>query len=289
MLEGTIIKGIGGFYYIVTKIGVYECHARGKFRNEHITPTVGDYVEISVIDDGNKKGSLDVILPRKNKLIRPKVANVDQVIIVFAAVSPEFNAGLLDRFLILAQQQKLEITLIINKIDLDKEKKYEKYINIYQGAGFKVLPISANLGINTEKAAECVKNKISVLAGPSGVGKSSFINSLNKKLNIKTGELSKKIKRGKNTTRHAELMEIFPNSYIVDSPGFTSLYINNVKPEELQDYYPEFAPYTCKCRFTGCMHISEPDCMVKENVGYAISKERYESYKDLYEELSEQR
>ena len=230
-----------------------------------------------------------MIHERKNELIRPKVANVDQVLIVFAATKPQFNPGLLDRFLILAQQAKLEITIIINKIELDEAEEYKRYADIYRNAGFNVLEISAAKHINTDKAAETVKNKISVLAGPSGVGKSSFINSLDDTLDIKTGVLSAKIERGRHTTRHAELMEVMPKSFIVDSPGFTSLYINGVEPNELQYYYPEFLPFIDKCRFTGCRHISEPDCCVKENIGKAINEKRYESYKTLYEELLDER
>ena len=287
MLKGTIIKGVGGFYYINTESGVYECRARGKFRKEKITPTVGDYVKISVLDELNKKGSLDEILPRKNSLIRPKVANIDQVIIVFAAVNPQFNKDLLDRFLILAEEQELDITICINKIDLDAEKRYSEYVDFYKASGYSVIPVSTYLGHNLEKLKERMEGKISVVAGPSGVGKSSIINALNPKFSLETGDISRKINRGKHTTRHAELMEIFHGSFIVDSPGFTSLYIENIKPEKLQEYFPEFRKYLKTCRFSGCIHINEPDCQIKKHVGNGIEKERYERYVEFYNEIME--
>ncbi len=287
MLDGTIIKGIGGFYYIDTKNGIYECRARGKFRKEKVTPTVGDYVQISILDEENKKGSLDVIKPRKNQLIRPKVVNVDQALIIFAAVSPHFNPDLLDRFLILAEEQKLDITICINKIDLDKKRDFEKYKDLYTEAGYRVIPVSAHEKINIDELKKSVQNKISVVAGPSGAGKSSLINCLNPNFSLETGEVSKKIERGRHTTRHAELMEIFENSFIVDSPGFTSLYLDNIEAKKLQEYFPEFRQYYNNCRFSSCVHINEPDCCVKEHVGEDINPVRYEKYVALYNEINQ--
>lgn len=285
MLKGTIVKGIGGFYYVDTEGGIYECRARGKFRKEKITPLVGDYVEISVIDESKKTGSLDEILPRKNMMIRPKVANVDQVIIVFAAVSPDINADLLDRFLVLAERQGINAVICINKIDLDKDEKYKKYIEIYERAGYRIIAVSALESINTEELKKIFEGKITAFAGPSGVGKSSIANILNPDINAQTGDVSRKIERGKHTTRHAELMQIFENSYIVDSPGFTSLSIEDILPEELENYFPEFKPYLGGCYFTGCSHIKEPDCCVKEHVGNEIPQERYDRYLTFYDEL----
>jgi ribosome biogenesis GTPase len=285
MLEGTIIKGIGGFYYVDTKDGIFECRARGKFRKEKITPLVGDYAEISVIDNSKKTGSLDKIKPRKNMMIRPKVANVDQVIIVFAAVSPDINVDLLDRFLVLAARQNIEAVICINKIDIDKEEKYKKIIDLYSKAGYRVLAVSAFEKLNIEELRDIFKDKITAFAGPSGVGKSSIVNAVNPLLNVQTGTISEKIERGKHTTRHAELMEIFEGSYIVDSPGFTSLSIEDILPEELENYFPEFKPYVGKCYFSGCSHVSEPDCEIKKHVGNEITKERYERYLLFYDEL----
>ena len=289
MLNGTIIKGIGGFYYIDTENGIYECRARGIFRKEKLKPTVGDFVKISVLDEKNKKGSLDVIEPRKNMLIRPRVSNVEQAIIVFAAVSPDINIDLLDRFLILVAEQKLDVIICINKIDLDTDKKYENIKNMYEKSGYKVICLSAEKGIGIDELKSNLKNKIAVFAGPSGVGKSSLINSISPNLQLKTGEISAKIERGKHTTRHAELMQIEENSYIVDSPGFTSLFLEHIPAEELQYYFREFEPYLSGCRYTGCSHIHEPECAVKEQIGENIQTERYERYVNLYNELRKDR
>ncbi len=289
MISGTIIKGIGGFYYIDTEQGVYECRARGIFRKEKLKPTVGDFVKISVLDEKNKKGSLDFIEPRKNMLIRPRVSNVEQAVIVFAAVSPNINVDLLDRFLILVAEQKLDVLICINKIDLDTEKNYESIKKIYETSGYKVICLSAEKGIGIEELKKELKNKISVFAGPSGVGKSSLINAVAPDLKLKTGEISAKIERGKHTTRHAELMQIEENSYIVDSPGFTSLFLEHIPAEELQYYFKEFEPYLNGCRYTGCSHIHEPDCEVKEHIGEEIPNERYERYVNLYNELRKDR
>lgn len=289
MISGTIIKGIGGFYYIDTEQGVYECRARGIFRKEKLKPTVGDFVKISVLDEKNKKGSLDFIEPRKNMLIRPRVSNVEQAVIVFAAVSPNINVDLLDRFLILVAEQKLDVLICINKIDLDTEKNYESIKKIYKTSGYKVICLSAEKGIGIEELKKELKNKISVFAGPSGVGKSSLINAVAPDLKLKTGEISAKIERGKHTTRHAELMQIEEHSYIVDSPGFTSLFLEHIPAEELQYYFKEFEPYLNGCRYTGCSHIHEPDCEVKEHIGEEIPNERYERYVNLYNELRKDR
>ena len=175
MLKGTIIKGLGGFYYISTENGVYECRARGKFRKEGIKPTVGDIVNISILDEKNKKGSLDVIETRRNCLIRPRAANIDQAVIVFASVSPDFNEDIMDRFIVLAEQQKLDIVICINKTDIDSEEKYKKICDMYSKAGFEVIPVSAAEKRGREELYNKLKGKISVLAGPSGVGKSSIL------------------------------------------------------------------------------------------------------------------
>ena len=199
MLDGVILKGIGGFYYIDTVQGVYECRARGIFRKEGIRPTVGDSVQISVLDEANKKGSLDVILPRRNELIRPRVSNIDQAVIVFAAKSP--NLDLLDRFLLLAEEQELDIVIVINKIDRDKQNKYEDAAALYRAAGYPVICTSAEKGIGIEELRKALENKISVFAGPSGVGKSSLINAAFPGLELNTGEISEKIQRGRQIGR----------------------------------------------------------------------------------------
>lgn len=289
MINGTILKGIGGFYYVDTESGLYECRARGIFRKEGIKPTVGDHVQITVLDEAHKKGSLDVILPRKNELIRPRVANVEQAVIVFAAKSPNMNLDLLDRFLLLVEEQNLDIVICINKIDKDKEKEYEEAARLYQAAGYSVICASATEGDGIEMLRKALEHKISVFAGPSGVGKSSLINGAFPELSLITGEISKKIERGKHTTRHAELIQISKNSYIVDSPGFTSLYLDHIPQENLQYYFREFLPFVHECHYTGCSHTHEPECAVKEQVGKKISRIRYDRYVSFYTELENER
>ena len=288
MLEGVILKGIGGFYYIDTQAGVYECRARGIFRKEGIRPTVGDAVRISVLDEANKKGSLDEILPRRNELIRPRVANVDQAVIVFAAKSPNMNLDLLDRFLLLAEEQELDFVIVINKIDKDKKERYLEAAQMYRKAGYPVICTSAEKGIAIEELRSALENKISVFAGPSGVGKSSLINAAFPGLELGTGEISEKIQRGKHTTRHAELIQITDRSYIVDSPGFTSLFLTHIPSEKLQYHFREFEEFNHKCYYNGCIHINEPDCAVKAQIGEAIDPMRYDRYVTIYNELKEE-
>lgn len=288
MLEGVILKGIGGFYYIDTEAGVYECRARGIFRKEGIRPTVGDAVRISVLDEENKKGSLDEILPRRNELIRPRVANVDQAVIVFAAKSPNMNLDLLDRFLLLAEEQELDIVIVINKIDKDKKERYLEAAEMYRKAGYPVICTSAEKGVAIDELRHALENKISVFAGPSGVGKSSLINAAFPGLELGTGEISEKIQRGKHTTRHSELIQITDKSYIVDSPGFTSLFLTHIPSEKLQYHFREFEDFNHKCYYNGCIHINEPDCAVKAQVGEAIDQMRYDRYVTIYNELKEE-
>ncbi|MEA4972574.1 MAG: ribosome small subunit-dependent GTPase A [Candidatus Metalachnospira sp.] len=291
MLRGTIIKGIGGFYYIATENGVYECRARGKFRREGINPTVGDIVNIGVLDEKNKKGSLDEIEPRKNCLIRPRVANIDQAVIVFASVSPDFNPDIMDRFIVLAEQQNLEIIICINKIDIDTSEKYKEIYDLYKSAGFDIFAVSAEENIGSDELFARLRGKVSVLAGPSGVGKSSIINMIDPKIAAKVGEISKKIERGKHTTRQSELLELEKGTFLVDSPGFTSLDMSGIEPDQLQYYFREFNKYLPDCRFTGCMHINEDEkyCGIKSQVGKNISESRYHRYIDIYNEIIDER
>lgn len=288
MLEGVIVKGIGGFYYIDTQEGIFETRARGIFRKEGIRPTVGDSVRISILDQVNKKGSLDEILPRRNELIRPRVSNVDQAVIVFAAKSPDMNLDLLDRFLLLVEEQELDVAIVMNKIDRDENKEYETAGEIYRQAGYTVVYTSAELGIGLDELKKVLENKISVFAGPSGVGKSSLINAAFPGLELNTGEISEKIQRGRHTTRHAELISISEHSYIVDSPGFTSLFLNHIPSEKLQYYFREFEPFVHECYYNGCMHINEPDCAVKGEIGKAIHPMRYQRYVSIAQELKKE-
>ena len=290
-MQGKIIKGIAGFYYIhVPEHGIYECKAKGGFRNQKIKPLVGDMVEFDVIDEAEKKGNIVSILPRLNALIRPSVANVPQAMIIFAIQEPEPNLGLLDRFLITMQQQDLKTIICFNKCDLTSEARKQELTEIYQGCGYEVLFISVEKQQGIDAVQEKLKGMTTVLAGPSGVGKSSLMNQLNPQLEVQTGAVSEKIKRGRHTTRHSEIFYLGEDTYLMDTPGFTSLYVKDVEADELKYYYSEFEPYEGKCRFNGCAHVHEPDCAVKTAVGEGIiHKLRYDSYINLYEELKSQR
>lgn len=291
-MTGKIIKGIGGFYYVHTPEGEYECHAKGIFRNRKEKPLVGDLVEIEPVQDSEQDctGSIIRILDRKNRMLRPETANVDQAMVVFAMHSPEPNLGLLDRFLIRMEQEEIPPVIVFNKTDLAGEK--EEAPEIYRQAGYRVLEISTTdcPGEAREKLMAVMQGRTTVLSGPSGVGKSSIINLLKENEWMETGELSQKILRGKNTTRHTELVWISDDTYVLDTPGFTSLFVNEVLPEKLMYYFPEFEAYRQNCRFNTCIHIGEKDCAVKDAVDSGdISALRYDSYCQIYQELKELR
>lgn len=285
MIIGTIVKGIAGFYYVKIEDKIIECKARGKFRNENITPVIGDTVQI-LPEENQSTGSIIEILPRKNILIRPPVANIDQAIIVFAAKNPDPNLQLLDRFLILVEEQKLDACICINKIDMDMNKKYIDIKSIYEKAGYKVILSSTLLEIGTEEIKSELIHKTTVFAGPSGVGKSSLLNKIDSSLKLKTGEISEKVKRGKHTTRHVELLNIKEGGFVLDTPGFSSLSLENISPIILQKYFREFTTYNDYCKFSECSHVHEPQCMIKQKVEEGIiDLGRYERYKLLYNEL----
>jgi ribosome biogenesis GTPase len=288
-MQGKIIKGIAGFYYVhVEGQGVYECKAKGIFRKEHVKPLVGDNVDLDVLNGEKMLGNIRSILPRKSALLRPAVANVDQALILFAIVKPNPNFNLLDRFLIRMERQSLPTIICFNKQDIATLEEKDSLRKAYETCGYHVLFISAleNEGIESVKAL--LHGKTTTLAGPSGVGKSSLINRLSPTANMQTGAISEKIERGRHTTRHSEIIALGEESYIVDTPGFTSLAISEITKEELGRYYPEFLQYEPACKFRGCAHISEPFCGVKDAVEAGkISSVRYENYRLLYQELKE--
>lgn len=290
-MTGKIIKGIAGFYYVhVENDGVYECKAKGIFRNQKIKPLVGDNVELELLDEGKKLAAIVDILPRKSQLIRPAVANVDQALIVFAAKDPEPNYSLLDRFLILMAKQNLPVIICFNKTDLISEEERKKIENGYRSSGYEIRFLSAKGKVGTEELFQLINKKTTVLAGPSGVGKSTLVNLLQPGVVMETGTVSEKIKRGKHTTRHSEFIWINEDTYILDTPGFSSLEIEEVEAEDLKLYFPEFQSYEGECRFRGCVHENEPDCAVKQAVKDGIiSKERYNSYLLLYKDLKEKK
>lgn len=287
-MTGRIIRGVGGLYYVAAGNSVYECSARGKFRKAKITPTVGDFVKFTVLDEVNKKGALDKIEERKNYLIRPRAANIDTAVITFAAASPDINMDLLDRFLLMAEIQKIpNIVICINKSELTGKKEKQEFDRIY-GTLYPVVYISAKEKTGIETLKEHIKG-VAVFAGPSGVGKSSIINELIPESNRLTGEISRKIERGKHTTRQVELLHMEDETYIVDSPGFTSLSLDFLKADDIQHYFREFDKYLGGCRFIDCAHIAEPDCAVKQHIGEDISQERYDRFVYLYNELKQKR
>jgi ribosome biogenesis GTPase len=291
-LKGKIIKGIAGFYYVHTpeENVIYECKAKGIFRNQKIKPFVGDDVEIDTENQPEGKGTIAKILPRKNELIRPAVTNVDQAMVIFAAAEPNPNLNLLDRFLIMMQKQKVNTIVCFNKMEIVTEEEISLLKDTYVRCGYKVLFTSMLQRDGVSILYELMKGKTTVLAGPSGVGKSTFINIVQPAANMETGVISEKIKRGKHTTRHSELIFVEKDTYIMDTPGFSSLYINEIEKEELKDYFVEFLEYDNECRFIGCSHLNEPGCAVKEALKEKkISKIRYDNYVTLYEELKDQK
>ena len=286
-MQGKITKGIAGFYYVHTENGkVYECKAKGVFRKDKQKPLVGDNVQLDILDEEKKLGHIASILPRKNDLIRPAVANVDQALIIFAVTKPEPNFNLLDRFLILMEQKQLPCIICFNKQDLFSEEEKAELSKIYEKAGHIVLFASALYEQGMNEVRALLEGKTTTVAGPSGVGKSSIINCLQPSVQMETGEISEKIERGKHTTRHSEIIPVNETTYLVDTPGFSSLLLFDLEKEDLAQYYFEFAEYEPECKFIGCSHTHEPVCGVKSALDEGkISPIRYKNYCLLYEEL----
>lgn len=290
-MEGRIIKGIAGFYYVhVPQSGLYECKAKGIFRKENRKPLVGDEVQICILDEKDREGSIEEILPRKNQLTRPAVANVDQAALIFSVDDPRPNYMLLDRFLVMMARARIPTCLCFNKKDLAKQEEMDAIEEMYKKSGCPVIFTSVRTGEGIRRMDELLEGKITVAAGPSGVGKSSLTNSLQREVQMETGTVSKKLKKGRHTTRHCQLIPVRENTYLVDTPGFTSLYLENMEKEELRFYFPEFQPYEGQCRFQGCTHTLEPDCAVNQAFKEGeISPSRYESYLNLFAELKDKR
>lgn len=288
-LTGTIVKGIAGFYYVLAGEGetrkVYECKARGIFRKDGVTPLAGDRVRMTVQEDGS--GSVDEILPRVNVFDRPPVANVETMILVAASREPEPNFPLLDRFCVMAEQKNCRIAVCVNKADIGDPAVLQRFRNVYGGI-YPVFILSTKTGEGVEDLRRFLKGSQAALAGPSGVGKSSIANVLLEAEAMETGEISRKTLRGRNTTRHTELFDA-GEFRLFDTPGFTSFELGEVEEDQLQHYFPEFAPYLGKCRFDNCRHLDEPDCAVaKAAADKAISRRRYASYKDMMRFLQQQ-
>lgn len=290
-IQGKIIKGIAGFYYVHTaERAVYECKAKGIFRKQKVKPLVGDDVEIEILDEAKKIGNIKTLLPRANQLARPAVANISQALLVFAAAKPEPNLNLLDRFLVSMASKGVETVLCFNKVDLVTEERLRELEKIYKNCGSRMLFASVLEEDGIAGIREALRGKTTALAGPSGVGKSSLMNCLKPEAQMEVGGISGKIERGRHTTRHSELFYLEGHSYIMDTPGFSSLYLEDMEKEELSQYFPEFAPYETLCRFGGCSHIGEPNCGVKEALAAGkVSQFRYDNYVLLYQELKDRK
>lgn len=289
-MQGKIIKGIAGFYYVYAEARIYECKAKGVFRKDNRKPLVGDDVLLDVLDEEKLLGNIKGLLPRHSELIRPAVANVDQALVIFSIVKPKPNFNLLDRFLIMMGQQRLPCIICFNKQDIDEAGEGEVYEKIYASCGYQALSVSAKKGEGIEELKQLLAGKTTTVAGPSGVGKSSIVNSLQSGIVMETGRISEKIERGRHTTRHTELIAAGERTYILDTPGFSSLELFHMEKEQLASYYPEFAQEERYCRFAGCSHVTEPVCGVKDAVAEGrISKVRYDNYCLLYEELKQKK
>jgi len=289
MIEGIILKGIGSFYDIAVGNEVVRCRARGRFRRLGITPMVGDRVLI-LPETATREGSIEEVLPRKNELVRPPVANIDYLAVVIAVKNPEPDFLLADKLMAAAAMKGIQPLLVINKTDLDDEGLVEDVKEAYKSANYPVYAVSGKYGEGIEELSRGLSEGITTLAGQSGVGKSSIINSLHPDCSLEVGSISQRIKRGKHTTRHVELLSLPYGGRIVDTPGFSAMELDGLEPEELMEYYPEFAVHSDHCRFKGCIHYREPGCRIREMVELGlINRGRYERYISLLEDIKENR
>ncbi len=289
-MQGKIMKGIAGFYYVnVVESGIYACKAKGIFRKQKIKPLVGDNVRIEITHEGDREGNIIEILPRENELIRPAAANVGQALILFALHHPDPNLMLLDRFLISMEQKKIPCRIAFNKMEKAPEGELDRIREAYKNCGHPISFISVKTGEGMDEIREYLHGNTTILAGPSGVGKSSLTNAVQDHVHMETGEISKKLARGKNTTRHAELIAVAEDTYLFDTPGFSYFSAFELEKEELRAYYHEFREHEGHCRFQGCVHVNEPDCSVKAALEAGqISQIRYDNYCMIYEELKEE-
>ena len=285
MVKGKIIKGIGGFYYVEAAEAVYECKVRN-FRRMNITPLVGDDVEISV--NVNADNRIENILPRKNSLVRPPLANLDQLFIVSSTVEPSVNTLIIDKMIAIAEYKNIEPIIVFTKIDLDDS--YLKYEEIYKASGFKTIVCCNEDGRGADEVRALLTGKISAFTGNTGVGKSSLLNKIDERLALKTGETSKSLGRGKHTTRHCELFKV-NGGYVADTPGFSAIDFERVEvilKDELFDCFREFEPYFGQCKFSTCSHINEKGCAICDAVKNGeIQKSRHDSYVQMYNEVKD--
>ncbi len=284
--EGRIVKALSGYYYVETADGLITCRARGRFRLDGTSPLVGDRVALEVSAD--RTGTVREILPRRNRFVRPAVANIDLMVMVAAAVNPVTDPYLIDRVWALAVYHDCGFLLCVNKTDLDGA---ERLSGIYSAAGAEVIRTSAETGEGVEELAGFTKGKVCAFTGNSGVGKTSLLNAMDPSLSLRTGEVSQALGRGRHTTRHVELFPLAGGGYIADTPGFGSFDLDQmerIRPEELQHCFPDFAPYLGRCRFNDCTHRREPDCAVLAALHEGrIQPTRHSSYVRLWDEASQ--
>lgn len=287
MPEGMIVKALAGFYYVLADGRVYQCRARGIFKKRGIAPLVGDRVEFTPI--GGKEGVIEEIYPRSVELTRPPISNVNQAVLVFSAREPDFNRRLLDRMLVLVEKAKIPAAIVLTKTDLLKDGRgLEDEIRLYEKMGYPVCSVSAKLGSGLENARSLFRGKISVLAGQSGVGKSSLLNALYPALDLKMGEVSQKLGRGRHTTRHVELIAVEPGAFIADTPGFSQLDFGEMEPAELDSYFRDIAALSRNCFYRECGHETEHDCAVLKALAEgSLDGARYRHYLEFMEELRE--
>lgn len=287
MPEGLIVKGIGGFYYVETADGIYECKARGVFRKKQITPCVGDRVSISINE--NAENTIDTIFERRNSLVRPPLANIDRLFIVSSIIDPAVNTVVLDKLIAIAEYKDIEPIIVFTKTDLDSS--YDKYVRIYEKAGFTTVCCNNTTGEGAEQVMDLINGKVCAFTGNSGVGKSTLLNNISPELELETAHTSKKLGRGRHTTRHCELFRL-AGGYVADTPGFSSLDLERcevIMKEELPHCFREFEPYVDNCKFrTNCSHINDKGCAVKQAVDNGdISPSRHQSYIQMYNDVKD--
>lgn len=277
--KGIVISNISDLYKVEVNNIVYDCNARGKFKAGEISPVAGDLVEIDITDEAKKAGVIEKIQERKNYIKRPKMANLSQIILVLSMKLPKPDLLLLDKQLVYAEYMKIKPIICLNKIDLEDEGKINQIYNLYKNIGYEVIKTNAKCGTGIEEIKQKLKNNVTAFSGNSGVGKSTLINSLLGKTIAQEGNISNKNKRGKNTTTQVALYKIDENSYVADTPGFSTFDINEIDKKELAYYFIEFRKYIKNCEYADCSHIKEEKCGIKEAVKQGkISKERYENF-----------